>query len=330
MALHLPDVALVKDKEGRLVRKVLLRLFLLLVGGLVGTGVIEVGLRVLYPGSLLGAGQLRLTAGEQTYFQFDEEFGYMPRLGTQAYDTYGCVPNNYDVKDRKGRQRVLFVGDSVTHRGAIQNGLQELYGDEHYEYWNAGVESFNTAQVVAFYRRINYKVEPNQVVLTFHNNDFQDTPLVSQEDGKLRIFMFGKDRERVNLWWFDNSYLYRWLIGIQLGRLDRSRQRQVVQQSLRELKMLLAEQGVPLRAVIFPILLPLQEWREESRWSRQTSLEILREEGIECIDLLPSLEQALAKGMVVQQAPGDNWHPSVEAGRHFAKELKSQNLLIEP
>ncbi len=50
-------------------------------------------------------------------------------------------------------QRVLFLGDSVTARGGIIAELASLYGNEQFEYWNAGVESYDTCQEVRYFER---------------------------------------------------------------------------------------------------------------------------------------------------------------------------------
>ena len=127
---------------------------------------------------LLGAELLLRQAGLQTFtgathpmdlganplevMVLDDELGFMPRIGeSEHYGRYGCLQNTYDVDDRGNRQRLLFIGDSVTHRGKIVEGLKKLYGEDRFEYWNAGVESFNTEQELALYRRSNRQIRPD-------------------------------------------------------------------------------------------------------------------------------------------------------------------------
>lgn len=296
----------------------------------------EVGLRCFFPGMVIGAGsQLQFRAGERANFEADPECGYIPVVGNAAYDKFGCRVDRYDKKGRRlpdraepgqGR-RILFVGDSVTRRGRIQDALEKLYGSQHYEYWNAGVESFNTMQELVFYRRINSTLKPDHVILTFHNNDFQDTPLVFRENGELQIHFMRRDGHHINGWLFSHSYLYRWLTGLSLGNLDRARQRASVKEALAGFRQTTEEQKVKFSVILLPILKPYDQWTGKEKWSRQNALELLQEQGITSYDLLPDMEAALKEGLPLTEAPGDTWHPGVAVAEHFARYLASQNLI---
>jgi hypothetical protein len=77
------------------------------------------------------------------------------------------------------------------------------------EYWNAGVESFNTVQEVALYRGYNTAIETDHVVLTFHMNDLETTPVAFlDEAGRLVVYALHQPATRVNAWLFEMSYLY--------------------------------------------------------------------------------------------------------------------------
>lgn len=315
-------------------RKLALRLFLLLIGLGVGVVALELGLRIFSPDSLMGAGsKLQFAAGAQKNFLPDDEAGYIPVLDNYVYDTYGCrldagrQLDSYDGQDRKGRHRVLFVGDSVTRRERTMRALQKLYGDEHYEYWNAGVESYNVEQELVFYRRINSKLKPDRVILTFHNNDFQETPLVFRKDGELQVLFMRKDRAQINPWWFSHSYLYRWLTGINLGRLDYDRRRAAMRAALQGWQNTMAEQKVEFSVVLLPLLKPVSQWEKREKWSRETALELLKDLKITYYDLLPDMERALEEGVSIQESPDDSWHPSDAAAAHFAQILYKQDIL---
>ncbi|MBX3169254.1 MAG: hypothetical protein KF760_17745 [Candidatus Eremiobacteraeota bacterium] len=298
----------------------------------------ELALRWFFPGMVMGAGsQLQFRAGERANFQADPECGYIPVLGNAAYDRFGCRVDRYDEKgrrlpDRDGSQprqgkRILFVGDSVTRRGRIQDALEKHYGKQDYEYWNAGVESFNTMQELVFYRRVNSQLKPDQVILTFHNNDFQDTPLVFRENGELQIHFMRRDGQHINAWLFSHSYLYRWLTGLSLGNLDRARQRAAVKEALAGFRQITSQQKVPFSVILLPILKPYEQWTNKEKWSRQNALELLKEEGITTYDLFPDMEAALKEGVDLPESPGDSWHPGVAAAEHFARYLVRQKIL---
>ena len=112
------------------------------------------------------------------YIKVDDELGYMPLLEEGSYSSYGTKVNNYSLSKPLSVKRILFVGDSVTEEALIIENLKKLYGEEHYEYWNAGVRGFNTHQELIFYKRYNKRIRPDHVILTFHLNDFTTTPVV--------------------------------------------------------------------------------------------------------------------------------------------------------
>lgn len=298
----------------------------------------ELGLRLFFPDMVVAAGaQLQFRAGEQTNFEPDPECGYIPVLGNETYDAYGCRVDRYDQKgkrlpaldpaDRHGKKRLLFLGDSVTRRERIQDALEKAYGEAHYEYWNAGVESFNTMQELVFYRRVNSKLKPDQVILTFHNNDFQDTPLVFKKDGELQIHFMRRDGNHINPWLFSHSYLYRWLTGLSLGNLDRRRQRQAVQEALVGFQETTRAEKVTFSVILLPILKPFAQWTNKEKWSRENALQLLQEQQIPTYDLFPDMEQALKEGVTLPESPGDTWHPSAAAAEHFARYLVAKKLI---
>lgn len=298
----------------------------------------ELGLRLFFPEMVVAAGaQLQFRAGEQANFEPDPECGYIPVLGNETYDAYGCRVDRYDQKgkrlpaldpaDRHGKKRLLFLGDSVTRRERIQDALEKAYGEAHYEYWNAGVESFNTMQELVFYRRVNSKLKPDQVILTFHNNDFQDTPLVFKKNGELQIHFMRRDGNHINPWLFSHSYLYRWLTGLSLGNLDRRRQRQAVQEALVGFQETTRAEKVTFSVILLPILKPFAQWTNKEKWSRENALQLLQEQQIPTYDLFPDMEQALKEGVTLPESPGDTWHPSAAAAEHFARYLVAEKLI---
>jgi hypothetical protein len=314
-----------ETKEPKRVSKLLRRLFLLLFGLLLGVLAGElltrqVGLQT-FAGAThpmdLGPDPLRVLA-------LDEELGFMPRVGeNEYYGLYGCLPNQYDVNDRGGRRRLLFIGDSVTHRGKIVDALREIYGDEHYEYWNAGVESFNTVQELALYRRYNHRIRPDHVILTFHNNDFLQTPVAYRHEGQLHLGvpLTGSSSR----WLLKNSALYRTYVLLTTSRT--LVETEDVEQSLTELKRAVEEDGAKLSVVLLPIIAPSEKWKGLERESRDYSLQILTALELPVFDLLGTLDKALSDGVEVDEIPGDIWHPSQELADRFAEYLAAEGLL---
>lgn len=300
--------------------RILLRLTLAVIALALSLGGLELFVRLYYPDGAIPAAHMDHSSPEKnSSVHEDPEAGYLPNLGQGAeYDENGCLANDYRLDQRKGT-RVLFVGDSVTHRARLIKALRSLYGEENYEYWNAGVESFNTRQELVLYRRYNYKVKPDHVVLTFHNNDFRATPLVVRENGQFKVYEPGMS---INPWLFERSYLYRWAWP---RTDDRNRRARMVWESLVEFKALLAQQNVRFSIILLPMFKPLAQWDKSELWSRQQSLEYFRQLNLRALDMLPVLEAA--QGQEVTEAPGDYFHPNDDFCQLMAKELHRQGLL---
>ena len=305
--------------------KLFRRLALLLFGFALGLLGAELLLRQVGLQTFTGATHpMNLGANPLEVMTLDDELGFMPRIGrNEYYGRYGCLHNPYEVDNRGDRERVLFIGDSVTHRGRIIEGLRKLYGEEDFEYWNAGVESFNTEQELALYRRSNRQIRPNHVILTFHNNDFLQTPVAYRHDGQVHLgvpLSGGSSR-----WLLKNSALYRTYVLLTTSRTLVETDK--VEQSLSELKKEVEADGAKLSVVLLPILKPIEEWNVGERESRDHSLRILGSLQLPVYDLLPTLEEILAGGVEVEETPGDRWHPSQAAADRFAEFLAREGLL---
>jgi hypothetical protein len=299
----------------------------------IGLTIVEVVLRCCLPHEGLGMArelrQFRCQEGFSNLFCLDPDFGFRPVLGNAVYNTFGTRANDYPVARRAGVRRVLFAGDSVTFRGFILDALREHYGEEGIEYWNAGVESFNTVQEVAFYERFNMPLQPDDVVLSFHLNDFETTPVAFQgPDGTLVVYAPNMPHHAFSLWWFRHSRVYRLLVGLR-GTAARNIDAVMLEtrDALHRLEEVTAAQGTRLTVVILPLLKPVESWTAGDRWAHRAIVAMLSELGIRHIDLLPALRAALDDGLEVCETPGDDWHPSRAAARVFAAHLFRQHLL---
>lgn len=299
---------------------------LLLILGLIG-GILlgEVLVRCLKPVAASGGIlQGNFAAGRMASFQPDDECGYLPKFGDD-FGAQGCHANEYPLPKTPGRKRVLFLGDSVTSRARIVNGLRQRHGPG-VEYWNAGVEGFNTSQEVSLYRRYNRKIRPDLVILCFHNNDFIQTPLVYREQGKLHILTPYHDRQSINLFLFENSYLYRCYVGRGSDR-DHAEKAAKMRRDLAELLGLVRQDGAELRLVLLPLMKSLKEYDWGENWSRDQIRTIADELRLPVYDLIPAMDRALTEGVSTEEVEGDYWHPNAWAADRLAEELIRQRLL---
>ena len=190
-------------------------------------------------------------------FTVDPEFGFRPIFGNGLYNEYGTKANNYSIEKPPGVTRLLFIGDSVTHRAKIVDALKDIYGEADFEYWNAGVESYNTVQEVNYYKRYNAAIKPDHVILTFHLNDFETTPIAFENEGDgLIVYAPNKPMRDLNPWLFKYSSLYRFLIRLtdDTGD-DRAGIVAEAEDSLLELRDLLAVDDIDFTVLVLPVFI---------------------------------------------------------------------------
>ncbi len=307
---------------------------LLAIASVFALGLCELALRWMSPHDTFGTAQeLTWMHGMDTLetpqFEIVPEFGFLPVLGTNDRSSYGTLANDYDLEKTPGRTRLLFMGDSVTSRARIVRAIAKLYGGEQFEYWNAGVESYNTVQEVAFYEAFNSQIDPDHVILSFHLNDYQTTPVVTRDaEGNMVVYRLNRPARQINTTLFVNSQLYRALIS-----LGRSRQADAMaiaseaEESLAEFAAALEREGVALTVIVLPYMSPYAEWKIGLLSRRQRILKFLKAHEIRHFDLLPALRLAIEQGVDVQERPGDSWHPSDAAARYFARHLFDGGLL---
>ncbi len=264
-------------------------------------------------------------------FTSDPQMGYRPRLGTSQYGEHGTLPNDYPDDKRAGVPRLLFIGDSVTHQRTLERALRRRCGEDGVEYWNAGVQGFNTLQEVAWYLAWNRGIRPDHVILTFHNNDFLVTPVAFRNDaGEFTVVL----PRRQLLGWsprlLAHSRLYRLYLNWSLSRGPAHAPDAAAadtRAALARLRDAVAADGAELTVLLLPILAPPDEWSREERRSRELSLKIFRDLGLTWFDLLPPLEAALAERVAVRLDEDDTWHPGPEAAERFAAYLIREGFL---
>lgn len=267
-------------------------------------------------------------------FTTDPDIGFCPIIPGQQYNEFGTLQNDYDIRTPQNDAcRVLFVGDSVTRLGFIVEALRKIYGDQRYEYWNAGVDSFNTVQELNYYKKFNCRVNPDHVILTFHNNDFETTPIVFiNKEGRMVLFSPFLPKNTVNEKLFRRSHVYRLALGKMIGARKEKARGQIVAEvkaSLNEFDTILSRQGIRFTVLVHPVLNPKEKWTESEAQNHATVLRILKDAGIRHFDLSAPVWNAIRDGINPQwnRWKDDKAHPSREMADYFARFLAKNNLL---
>jgi hypothetical protein len=293
----------------------------------------ELVLRVVRQPDLLLDATIGAVHGQASQFELDDEMGYQPILGEGlSYSKEGILGARPPAKTEK-KTRVLFIGDSVTARGRIIRALASEYQDGTLETLNSGVEGFNVIQEVAFYRRYNWRVSPDIVVLTLHNNDLDFYPMVYKaRDGLIFWYLYGQPRVLIDPNLMQWSRLYQEYTAFRGARLVQNARKtdalfRETRSSLQRLNDDLMKSGAKLKVLVLPILAPLNQWEPSQVESRRQALRILNEIGIEHDDLLEPLESGLRNKVQIAETFGDTWHPSDAISEYFARYLKARHFL---
>ena len=270
-------------------------------------------------------------------FQTDEALGYRPVPGGAGYGTHGARHNDYALEKPAGKRRLLFIGDSVTERHKIIDALHGLLGDD-YEYWNAGVVGYSTAQELAYYRDYLGSIAADHVVLTFHLNDFDTTPVLFPMGDEI-VAVYGQlGSSHPSPWLLKNSYLYRYVWSQLLNRTRTTRNESIerdVESSLRALQALVRERDADFTVLVLPWLLPRSQWTPTQVRQHAETLQWLEELGIRHYAFLDTLDRALADGVVINEpfgdaepgkGPLDPQHPSDAFAELMARDLLARGF----
>jgi hypothetical protein len=314
-------------------KKLIINIFLLLSSIILSIAAAEVLLRLYGPNSSLGVGPeipwlSNATDNFKRVFTIDPHLGFRPILGNNFFNEYGTKVNRYDIKKRPNIKRLLFIGDSVTHRGKIIDGLKLIYGENRFEFWNAGVESFNTVQEVNFYKKYNKHINPDHVILTFSLNDFETTPIAFYDKNKLVVYAPDTRSKNINLYLFQHSHIYRLFLGTIIAIQGNSREtvEQEVHESLKELRDILAAEDIAFTVLVLPMIQSYYSWRKTDIDYRNKIIDILKQLEIRHFDLFYPLDKAIREGVKIQDNKSDIWHPSRELSFFFSEHLQKKQI----
>jgi hypothetical protein len=264
-------------------------------------------------------------------FTPDPDLGFMPVCGSNKYySAFGTLKNKYTLAKRPDVTRLLFIGDSVTHRGELIRALKKLYGNERFEYWNAGVEAYNTVQEVGFYRRYNRNIHPDHVILTMVCNDMETTPLAFMDSGKLVLIAPSLPRCQLNAWLFRHCFIYRRWVGQRVQRNSeqfRQRIREELISSLRSLNEELKGEGVKFTVLVLPWLVPPDKCPKEPKAIQRDFVGIAHSLNLRTFDLAEPIAAAATNGVL--GGADDTLHPNEEIALYLAQWLKEKGVFDE-
>jgi len=320
-------------------RRWLRKLGLALTSALLGLVLVgEVGLRFwnppevrLFDSPFRGAPGERVVKIDRRYevhpefgiFQVDERLGYRPVPGGAGYGPHGAKWNEYAPEKPAGKRRLLFLGDSVTERHKLIDALRERLGED-YEYWNAGVPGYATEQELLYYRDYLPTIAADHVLLTFHLNDYETTPVVFESGGEFVAVHAKVGDTTPSAWWMRNSFLFRyaWTRLVRLTSAARPAAIEAeVARDLAALRDLVRARGADFTVLVLPWIQDPAQWPDPKPRHHALTLRVLEELGIPHFDFRATLERALAAGVPVHEMKDDPQHPSLELARRMVDDL---------
>ncbi|HMU30621.1 MAG TPA: hypothetical protein PLY42_11815 [Nitrospira sp.] len=261
-------------------------------------------------------------------FTIDPTLGIRPWLRTGRYTEYGTVPNMYRLAKDSRHTRILFVGNTVTYEGTLLHALRELHGEDRFEYWNAGVPTFNTVQQIAYYHAYNARTAPDHVILTIQPDDLGTIPIVFRNHtAELEVHRPAIPRKDLDTELYGSSYLYRYVKGLLISPEEKlHRLWQEYRDSVKSFSERLAHDHIRLSVVVLPVLASQQEWTQAERDRRQALFSVLTELQIEHYDLAQAFEPGRAENAVLPPMSKESWAPSSEMVSAFAQYMTHEGL----
>lgn len=136
-------------------------------------------------------------------------------------------------------------------------------------------------------------VKPDHVILTFHLNDFETTPIAFFNGHRLVIYAPNKPSKELNLWLFKNSHLYRMWLGNTLdGKKDKKAIAAETKESLKTLPALLHSSDISFAVLVLPLFKTSESWKPYELEARKRIINILEELNITYFDLFETLSEA--------------------------------------
>lgn len=265
---------------------------------------------------------------------------YIPKPHTGLFKSYGHRGTAYAFEKKPGKQRVLFLGDSVVegYRVPEQDRFTEIlnsrYEDRGYEIINLGVCGYSFLQTTEYFKTFGYKFHADQVIFCMTYNDLR---LYSGEIAHFNIDERIRKQKGVYAAYYTannllNNYLsfsnlYRYFRALLLSQSKKGFHDLVYYELgekkqgslLKELKNLAAKKKFKLKFVFLPV--NTDECRQEIAEFKN----LVRTFNIQCLDLEAMLQKAKDKKKFFLK--NDPCHLSLAGHKVVAFLLEKSSLL---
>ena len=255
--------------------------------------------------------------------------GIEPIPGRGEYSERGIMENGYALRKKEGVTRILFLGDSVTHRriyvDVFEQNLRKNFPGKKFEIWNASVEGYNADQESLFFSSKGIHTHPDVCILGFHLNDFTSTPVAYLDNqGQLVIFSPGRSIYKTHLynaWLFVHSTAYRAALMLLEKRFFQNRhfEDEIYNDTLAavgRIHALCLKNNIRFLVVVFPYVKPDREYTARENLNYQGIISFLKQNRVDFVDLRPVFNQVGIQkirgqsGDRLTDGDADTWHPN--------------------
>lgn len=332
-----------------MVKKVLFRVFALLVGIGFALIFIELFLRINprfgYNYNSFRFKQPGLHLDMQCYNNLRPSallgYEYTPNCnnGFPKTNSYGLIGPEYGLKKDKDTFRILVLGDSIAAQGWSCEFLEEElnrnppYNKKYkkFEVWNSGVASYDVQRYALYLKYKGIKYNPDMVIIFFCMNDFYIYVNVLYKDKKGAVEYYFSTEELfkrgiiVSPFFLRHSYLYRFLALKLNSYLLSLKKMQGINYHdeengryyLQMIKEICERNKISLLVVIFPYLKPLDKYRIGEIDQYQNINKVTKELKLNYINLYEHLPEKDLYSL--RNFKQDEVHPSREGHRLIAK-----------
>lgn len=290
------------------------------VGCILGLGLSEVLLKTSISAPQLFAGRRSASA-----IRYNPSVGWLPLADGVNYSTQGIyLPKTHF---RPGKQRIIFLGDSVAAGGYISDAFDRA-AKGNVEVLNAGVPGYETHQETFFFENQVRKTNPSIVILLFHPNDFDIGVSAVQDDaGTLKVANSFGDSLSADPSLFWHSTVYQFFLQSML-RLSARRfsQTETIEQSLARLSQLSSSDGFQFLVVMLPWFKWQETWSDAELARRSAILGMLNKLGLCFIDGYEVLPTASGQMGSIRATNDDIHHPSLEFADLLARYIYERSF----
>jgi len=262
-----------------------------------------------------------------TGYTIDDRFGYIPQLGSDEYTESGTLKNRASSATTEDNPLVLFLGDSIVHRGILPLAIARSYNSDHYSFEHMGVSGYDIPREVLFLLTFGSKLPLKHVILFVHPNDLEGSPTVVRDEQQ-RAWLTQSGGARIPIWpWlFDRSIIYRSLLCLMLLQSRETKLTQTTEAILQLRTTIEKKQGT-VSIVLLPYFKPQSSWNSAEVESVEALRNLLKTIAPDFFDTTDIVEIAAKANINLEERPGDFWHPGPEVSKLMADWLKDKKVI---